>query len=154
MILYLDASALVKLFVAEGRSREVQAVAQVAGICATSRIAYVECLAALARREREGAPAGRVQEVRERFLTHWPEFMVVELGLGVLTRSGGYARQYGLGPCAAIHLASAVELRETMPDLVFACFDAALARAAADLGLRGMPEAEPGASEPRPEGQA
>lgn len=147
MILYLDASALVKLFVAEGRSREVQAVARVAGICATSRIAYVECLAALARREREGAEAGRVQEVRERFMTHWPEFMVVELSLGVLTRSGGYARDYGLGPCAAIHLASAMEVRESMPDLVFACFDEALNQAAAGLGLRLLPEAEgdPGA---------
>jgi hypothetical protein len=78
-------------------------------------------------------------------MTHWPEFMVVELSLGVLTRSGGYARDFGLGPCAAIHLASAMEVRESMPDLVFACFDAALEQAAAELGLRGLPEAEPGA---------
>jgi predicted nucleic acid-binding protein len=144
MILYLDATALARLFVTEAGSREVQAVARLAGICATSRIAYVECLAALARREREGAGAGPVQEVRDRFLTHWPEFMVVELGVGVLTRSGGYAREFGLGPCAAIHLASAVEVRETMPDLVFACLDEGLARAAESLGMRVVPGKEGG----------
>lgn len=144
MILYLDAGALGKLFVAEAHSREVRAVARVAGICATSRIAYVECLAALARREREGADPARVRSVQDRFVHHWPEFMVVELSHGVLARAGEAARDHRLGVCAAIHLASALEVRETMPDLVFASFDQDLARAAAALGLRLLPEASPG----------
>jgi len=140
MILYLDASALVKLFVAEIHSREVQAAARVAGICATSRIAYVECLAALARREREGADPERIREIRDRFGIHWPEFMVVELSPAVLTRAAGYVQEFGLDVCGSIHLASAMDVRETMPDLVFACFDDALDQAAAGLGLRVLPE--------------
>lgn len=136
MILYLDATALVKLFVAEAHSREVRALAQVAGVCATSRIAQVECLAALARRERQGADGARVREVREQFLAHWPGFLVVEPGLAVLDRAAGYARDWELGPCAAIHLASAVEVQAAMPDLVFGGFDEGLGRAAAEIGLR------------------
>jgi predicted nucleic acid-binding protein len=54
MILYLDTSSLVKLYLDEVYSEAVHRWAQEAEVLATSRVAYPETLAALARRWREG----------------------------------------------------------------------------------------------------
>ncbi len=48
MILYLDTSALVKLYVSEEGSEIVRGAVESAGRVATSRIAYAEARAALA----------------------------------------------------------------------------------------------------------
>lgn len=53
MILYLDTSSLVKVYIAEAGSDEVQALVASAAVVTTSRIAYPEMRAALARRRRE-----------------------------------------------------------------------------------------------------
>jgi len=55
MILYLDTSALVKVYVEEEGSPLVQGLIAGASLVATSRIAYAEARAALARASREGA---------------------------------------------------------------------------------------------------
>ena len=54
MILYLDTSALVKLYVREPGTDETRARLDDASMVATSRVAYPEARAALARRQREG----------------------------------------------------------------------------------------------------
>jgi predicted nucleic acid-binding protein len=54
MILYLDTSALVKLYVEEIGSNEVKKLVKTAQIVSTSRIAYVEARAGFARKLREG----------------------------------------------------------------------------------------------------
>ena len=54
MILYLDTSSLVKLYLDEIHSEAVHRWAQEAEVLATSRVAYPETFAALARRWREG----------------------------------------------------------------------------------------------------
>ena len=136
MILYLDTSALVKIFVAEAHSTKVRAAARLAGTCATSRIAYVEFLAALARREREGLRAGTAQAVREKFEAGWADLMIVEVSRVITVKAAGLARAYPLRAYDAVHLACAQEIRETAPDLVFACFDDRLNQAAVALEMR------------------
>ena len=136
MILYLDTSALVKLFVEEAHSTETRTAAKLAGICATSRIAYVEFLSALARREREGLDASLAQGVRDQFETKWPDLMVVEVSRTISIRAAGFARVHGLRAYDAVHLASAQEIYETAPDMVFACFDDRLNLGAKAQGMR------------------
>ena len=54
MTLYLDTSALIKLYFDESGSVDVRKRVQQASMVATSRIAYVETLGAVARKVREG----------------------------------------------------------------------------------------------------
>ena len=138
MILYLDTSALVKLFVEEAHSAEVRTATRLAGICATSRIAYAEALAALARREREGLDPALAQEIRDLFEAKWPDFLVVEVSRPITVRAAGLARSHALRASDAVHLAAAQEIFETAPDLVFACFDDRLNLAAKAQGMRTL----------------
>ena len=64
MILYLDTSSLVKLYVEEGGSEEVRRDIHQASLVATSCVAYAEARAALARQHREGGL--RTAERRQR----------------------------------------------------------------------------------------
>ena len=54
MILYLDTSALVKLYIEESGSQEVKKALEEARIVSTSRVAYVEARAGIAMKYREG----------------------------------------------------------------------------------------------------
>lgn len=130
MILYLDTSALVKLYVKEASSAEVRAAVQSAETCATSRIAYVEFHAALARREREGLDAGTAQKIRDLFEAGWNDLLVVEVNRGLTVRAAALARNHGLRGFDAVHLASAQGVHEATANMVFACFDDRLNRAA------------------------
>lgn len=136
MILYLDTSALVKLFLEEAHSAEVRTAARLSGICGTSRIAYVEFLSALARHEREGLDPRVAQGIRETFESKWPDLMVVEVSRTITVRASGLARAHALRAYDAVHLACAQEIQETAPDLVFACFDDRLNQAAGAQGMR------------------
>ena len=59
MILYLDTSALVKLYVEEDGSEEVSTAVRDASRVATSAVAYPEARATFARLEREGTSRQR-----------------------------------------------------------------------------------------------
>jgi uncharacterized protein with PIN domain len=84
MILYLDTSALVKLYVEEPGSRAVRALLERAQVVSTSRVAYVEMRAGLARKLRQG-------ELREKEYKHilsdfekdWKDYFVIEVSEGV-----------------------------------------------------------------------
>ena len=54
MILYLDTSSLVKLYLDEIHAEAVRQLAGQAEVLATSKVAYPEAMAALSRRFREG----------------------------------------------------------------------------------------------------
>jgi len=138
MILYLDTSALVKLFVTEEHSPEVRTVARLAGTCATSRVAYVEAFAALARREREGLDPAVAQGIRESFEAAWSNLMVIEVSRTITVRAAALARIHALRAFDAVHLASAQEVFETAPDMVFACFDDRLNQGAKAQGMRTL----------------
>lgn len=136
MILYLDTSALVKLFVEEAHSAEVRTAARLAGTCATSRVAYVEFLSALARREREGLDVNTAQGIRDIFEAKWSDLILVEVSRSITVRAAGLARVHALRAYDAVHLACAQEIQETARDMVFACFDERLNQAANAQGMR------------------
>ena len=88
MILYLDAGALVKLYVEEAGSPAVAGEVERANAVVTARISYVEARAAFARLRREG----RLSAVGLRRLVHgldadWPSLEVVEITDGLVRQA-------------------------------------------------------------------
>jgi predicted nucleic acid-binding protein len=104
---------------------------------ATSRIAYPEARAALARRQREAAitrrALARAVSALDRDLAR---YVVIELSAKVAKRAGELAERRALRGLDAIHLASALEVEE-LTGLVpsFCCFDGRLREAASAEGL-------------------
>lgn len=111
MNLYLDTSALVKLYVRELHSAEVARCVRRAAVVATSRVAYPEARAALARRCREGGLTTRgLRRAVDGLDRDLGAYVVVELTEGLARRGGELAERRGLRGFDAIHLASALEL--------------------------------------------
>lgn len=141
MPLYLDTSALVKLYVAEEHSDEVHAWVMAATAVATSRVTWAEASATFARREREQPDqASVVAEARDRMRADWPSFAVVDVSQDVVERAGRLARAMALRGYDAVQLASADLLARAEPGgFVFACFDRRLNVAAAALQMAVPP---------------
>ena len=136
MILYLDTSSLVKLYVHETHSEAVHGWAQQTDVFATSRVAYPEMLAALSRRRREGDfDAESFQLVTGAFKQQWLDFAIIELDERF---AGELAIAHALRGFDAVHLAAALELRRQAEGIIvaFTAFDERLAHAAGAEGLQ------------------
>lgn len=137
MILYLDASALVKLYVPETDSATIKALVDAAEMSSTSRIAYAEARAAFARKRREQAVTLRdYRTIVQDLDNDWESFFVVDVSESLIKRAGQLAERAALRGYDAVHLASAVIMAEQGDQAVtFACFDEKLSRAARRQGL-------------------
>lgn len=140
MILFCDTSALVKLYIAEDFSPEVSEQAQAASAIAICRIAWAEAMAAFARRVREQAEdAEVVDSVRQRLRKDWPDYAIVEVTQPLVELAGDYADTFALRGYDSVQLAAARIMQEaSQEELLFACFDARLQRAAQVLGMAGL----------------
>ena len=132
MILYVDASALVTLYVEEPGSEAVATGVQRAEAVVTVRVTYAEARAALARQRREGgltvpAPRRAVRQLDDERGT----YNVVDVSDPVVRRAGALADRHALRGYDTVQLAAALDVRDAGADLEFACFDDRLARAAA-----------------------
>jgi predicted nucleic acid-binding protein len=139
--LYLDTSALVKLYVdEEGASICRQAVTD-AQLVATSVMAYVEARAALARRRRERALSPSTHRGVVRALDQdWGRYLRIEAGEALIHEAGSLAERHRLRGYDAIHLASAVLLKQRLAEpVVFSSWDVALETAARRVGLELLP---------------
>lgn len=141
MILYLDTSALVKLYVREVGSVRVRNWLKRSTAAATSVVAYAEARAAFARLRREGLTNPRRHRERVAQLNaDWESFMRIELTASVLRLAGETAETYELRGFDSIHLASALWLRDrTDIPCAFAVFDRRLRDGAAHAGLTPLP---------------
>lgn len=137
MILYLDTSALVKLYVRERGSAQVRTRVNKVDVVATSVVAYAEARAAFARLRRERPASGRRHRERVAQLDRdWDRYAVVELTSAVVRSAGDLAEQHDLRGFDAIHLASALWLKSAQSDeLAFVVFDRRLAAGAKSAGL-------------------
>ena len=137
MNLYLDTSALVKLYVREPGSDTVRRRVSDASVVATSRVAYPEARAAFARRRREGGfGAADLRRIVADLDRDFAALVVVELSGEVARLAGELAEARALSGFDAIHVASALtfgRLAGTPP--VFATYDSTQAAAAAAEGL-------------------
>jgi predicted nucleic acid-binding protein len=136
VILYLDTSAFVKIYINESASEAMREAAAAADLLATSIVAYAEMRSAFARRRRSGdLTVEALTRIKTKFEEDWRELEAMELDDRTVRRAGEFAEMYGLRGFDAIHLASADGLRDTLGPITFACFDADLSRAAASCAM-------------------
>jgi len=139
LILFCDTSALVKLYILEDSSREMQTLAGAASAIAVCRIAWAEMMAALSRRAREFPnDADAIEVVRKRLRTDWPRYVVVEVTQALVDLAGEYADTFALRGYDSVQLAAARTLQDmAREEIQFACFDSRLGKAARMLGMPG-----------------
>jgi predicted nucleic acid-binding protein len=137
MIFYLDTSALVKLYVPERESVAVKQLVEAAEVTATSRVAYVETRAAFARKRRERSINLKdYRTIVRDFDNDWESYFIVDVSDPLVKIAGQLAERHALRGYDAIHLASAVIIRNEGDQPVnFSCLDARLLRAARREGL-------------------
>jgi predicted nucleic acid-binding protein len=136
LVVYLDTSALLKLYVEEEGHELVREAVGAAELAATSTVAYAEARAGLARRLREGdfteeEHRGAVEDL----LSDWPTYARLDASDPVSQRAGELAERHALRGFDSIHLASALRLSERFEDLRFLAFDKRLTTAARDASL-------------------
>lgn len=131
MLLYLDTSSLVKLFIEEQHSDRVREWADAVDVVLTCRVAYAEVVSAFSRRHREGGlrPAD-YRKVMRAFDGQWESFGRLEFDERV---AGRLAAKHALRGFDAIHLSAARMLISDArgTSIAFSSFDNRLNRAAA-----------------------
>jgi predicted nucleic acid-binding protein len=139
VILFCDTSALVKLYILEESSRDMQTLAGAASAIAVCRMAWAEMMAALARRAREFPnDADAIEVVRKRLQTDWPRYVIVEVTQALVELAGEYADTFALRSYDSVQLAAARTLQAMAgEEIQFACFDTRLGKAARMLGMPG-----------------
>ena len=137
MNLYLDTSALVKLYVEEEGSATVREAVAGADSVATAAVAYVEARAAFARRRRERRlSSDDYRRTVHELDTDWEHYLLLELTSTLIRRAAEFAETHALRAYDAVHLASAKILRERLQGPIhFACWDYNLMTAARREGL-------------------
>ena len=142
MIVYVDASALVKRYVTEPGSAAVNAVLAGAAALGTSVITRAEVAAALGK-------AARMRVVSEAdaaaalgaFAGDWADLTRLRLTESTAVRAASLAWDHGLRGYDAVHLATALLWRELMDaPVMLATFDRQLWDAASGLGFAAWPE--------------
>ena len=137
MILYLDTSALVKLYAEEECTETVERAVDEAEAVATSVVAYPEARAALARKLREDVFSPEEhQEAVEALDEDWETLDKPEVSEDLIREAGDLAEEHALRGFDAIHLAPALLLhdaysgQETEEAVLFLGFDSNLTKAA------------------------
>ena len=145
MIAYLDASALVKRYVAEAGSTDVQALIGSARAVGTAVLSRAEVGAALARAARVGLVTREAAlKALEAFNADWEHLIRLQFGEPLAARAAALAWEHGLRGYDAVHLATALAWREALGEAVtVATYDRELWRGAQASGLAPWPAAMP-----------
>lgn len=136
---YLDASALVKLVLAERGTDVVEDLWVRSVDIYVSLLGYTELRAAVAAAIRgDRVRASDAPALRDRVEVIWDQVMGIEVDEPIVRAAGDLADRHRLRAADAIHLASAIRIRE--PDTAFVAFDDRLREAAAAEGFLVLPE--------------
>jgi uncharacterized protein len=135
--LYLDTSALLKLYIDEEGSDLIRARRAEADMVGTSLITLVETRAALARRRRAGhASLAHQRRVLAELSGDWDRYVKLEVSDSLVRRAAELAEIHYLRGYDAVHLASALLLSDRLGDeTAFGSWDDALDIAASREGL-------------------
>ena len=141
MNLYLDTSALIKRYISEKGSQEVNAVLQQADILGATLVTYAEMTAAFAKIVRMGLQdRDNVHSKMTTFYRDWRNITRVPVTESLLWLAGDLAWEHGLRGYDAVQLASAMVWRDYFASPVtFATFDKKLWQAAGEAGLEPFP---------------
>ncbi len=133
MILYLDTSSLVKLYVSEDHADAVVAEAAEASVVATSVIAYPEARSAFSLQHRNSVLTDAEHDrIKASLASSWPRFLSIEVCEEIWRQAGDLADTFALRTYDSLHLASYLFLaaRTSGRPVRFSCFDPQLNRAA------------------------
>jgi predicted nucleic acid-binding protein len=137
VIVFVDSSAYLKLFLDEAGADAVRAAWTLADGAMAARLTYVEVLAGLSQARRDGRLAhDGYERTLAAFIDTWAEVDVLELDAATAPRAGVVADAYGLRAGDAIQLAAALE----GGDVMMVAFDRRLRAAATAAGLSVYPE--------------
>jgi predicted nucleic acid-binding protein len=141
MILYLDASALVKRYVAEAGSAEVGAAISQAAVTGTALVSRAEVAAALGKAV--GVDALTQEEALaalQVFRNDWVDLVRIQVTEMVIARADLLAWDHGLRGYDAVQLASALAWQDALGEAVtLATFDKHLWTVAQPVGLVRYP---------------
>jgi predicted nucleic acid-binding protein len=142
MILYLDTSALVKRYVIETGSKEVNALIEQADIVGSVMLTQVEMASAMARAVRMNwVEIDIAHNAWQDFRLHWQSFTRLSFTPVLVERALRLAWDHGLRGYDATHLAAALNWQETMEmPVTLATFDRELWLAAKKAGMAAWPE--------------
>lgn len=141
MILYLDASALIKRYILEKFSEDVNSWINAADMVVTSLLTRVEIAAAISR-------AGRMELIStpetlaalHQFRSEWESFYRLQITESTIVRGDTLAAEYNLRGYDATHLASALMWQETLGiPVTLASFDNQLIEAAREIQMDFLP---------------
>lgn len=142
MILYLDTSALVKRFIVEKGSADVNALISVADLVGSSIISQVEMAAALGKALRmDWIDSTSAESAYQDFLGQWHFFTRLMVSPGLIERAAQLSWDFGLRGYDATHLASALFWQESLDmEIVLATYDRELWIAANKSSIKIWPE--------------
>jgi uncharacterized protein len=137
MMLYLDTSALVKLYVTESESLLVRSWVAEATVVLTAAITYAEARAALAQSRRSGVlSSSDLRRAVAELDAAWPGYNAVGITEALVQRAGRLAEAHALRGYDAVHLAAGLQVHSREEHCRFGAFDARLNDAARREGLR------------------
>ena len=137
MILYLDTSALVKLFLDEQHSDWVRQWAEESALVMVSELTWTEMCAALALKRRTGQiTAAQIDATLAELNEDWPRYQRLGTDAALFNEAGALALRLDLRAYDSVQLAGAWRaFGATGPSLKFCSFDRKLNTAAQALGL-------------------
>ncbi len=132
MIIYLDTSDLVKLYVLEKNSNQIMTNVNNSQVAATSIIAYAEAKAAFARKFREkGFSESEYRKIIRTLDNDWENYFVINVSEETVKLAGDLCEKYWLRGYDALHLACASILNKSVTGTIFfSCSDSKLNKAA------------------------
>lgn len=142
MILYLDTSALVKRYVMEAGSKEVNALIEQAETVGSTVLARVEMASALAKSvHMNWVDAQDADNAWQDFLAHWQSFARLSVTPVLVERASRLAWEHGLRGYDATHFAAALLWQETLEiPITLATYDRELWLAAKKATVVVWPE--------------
>ncbi|SMF95850.1 PIN domain-containing protein [Methylomagnum ishizawai] len=138
MILYLDTTAFLKLYVAAQESPAMHVASASAQAMYTHSLAYAEIRAGLAKAVREKyITATALPGLISTFEEDWARLRIVQASEALIRRAGDLAQGFGLRGHDSIHLAAAEAVGRALPEMDYrlALLDGKLADAARGLGM-------------------
>jgi predicted nucleic acid-binding protein len=135
---YFETSALVKLFLEEPGADEARDLWDEADLVSISLIAYPEARSALASAQRSSRlSAEELVDAKRKLNRLWTQTQVIDFDEAVAVSAGEAAESFALRGYDAVHLATAMTLRDD--SLLVVTWDADLRTAALNAGLRVAP---------------
>jgi predicted nucleic acid-binding protein len=142
VIVYLDASVLVKRYVAERGSKETSELTARAEVVATALISRAEVAAGLVKAVRKGLLSrDGGQRAQRAFASEWADIARVPVTEALVSRAETLAWDHALRGYDAVHLASALTWQEAVGVAVtLTTFDRQLWHAGQKVGMQVWPD--------------